>query len=334
MATASNRSRHSARTLARGLLRVGLLLAGLLPMLSQAGVAVTPLSDFDFGHWSPGAGQITASRDFCAVSVVGNRLTANNTNQLRPFGVTLEDLDAAAKGSIFRLAHADGGHFLSLELRLGDLRSGVEEALMPNSVTATDKTGDELGCPRGGPNGRLIVRLLGSDLTGARAGVYEGQFSLSINGGSNGSNTAATTFRIRVEIPDLVRISSLNDIELGFFPGSGDLSGSDALCVYRNDPAGAYLVEASGQGAGNAFVVVQNGMKLPFAVDYSDGSGDGWRPLTAGGVPVAAGNANATATDCGGATNASVRVRIEESVLTSAEPGSYAGRLTLTVAPI
>ncbi|MCC5888713.1 MAG: hypothetical protein JJT88_19930 [Gammaproteobacteria bacterium] len=320
------------RGLARALLGVGLLLAGLLPLLAQGAVAVTPLSNFDFGHWSPGTGQLTASRDFCAVSVVGNRLTANNDNQLREFGAKVESLDGSASGSSFRLAHVDGGHFLNLELRLRDLRSGVEEVLSPNVGTATDKTGDELGCPRGGPNGRLIVRLLGSELAGARAGVYTGQFSLEINGGSNGRDTDSTTFVIRVEIPDLVRISSLNDIALGFFPGSGDLSGSDALCVYRNDPAGAYLVEASGQGAGQAFVVAKDGVELPFAVDYSDGSG--WRSLTAGGAPVAAGNAHAAATDCGGATNASVRVRIDETVLATAQPGSYAGRLTLTVAPI
>lgn len=332
MTTTNPSSTLAARASVRALLRVGLLLAGLLSGLAQAGVAVTPLADFDFGQGAPGGGQLSASRDFCAVSVVGNRLTANNANQLRPYGAKVESLDGAASGNSFRLAHVNGGHFLNVELRLRDLRSGVEEVLLPNVGTATDKTGDELGCPRGGPNGRLLVRLLGSELAAARAGVYEGQFSLEINGGSNGRDTDATTFRIRVEIPDLVRISSLNDIALGFFPGSGDLSGTDALCVYRNDPAGAYLVEASGQGAGRAFVVASNGVELPFAVDYSDGNG--WRNLTAGGLPVAAGNAHAAATDCGGANNARVRVRIDEHVLASAEPGSYAGSLTLTVAPI
>lgn len=332
MTTARCTSKPEARGLARALLRVGLLLAGLLPLLVQAGLAVTPLADFDFGRWSPNAGQLAASRDFCVVSVVGKRLTANNGNQLRPYGATIEALDAAASGSTFRLAHVEGGRFLSLELRLRDLRSGVEETMLPGIGTATDKVGDELGCPQGGPNGRLIVRLLGGDLAGSRAGVYEGRFSLAINGGANGSDTDMITFRIRLEIPDLVRISSLSDIALGIFPGSGDLLGSDALCVYRNDPAGAYLVEASGQGAGDAFVVAQGGVEMPFVVDYSDGSG--WRALSAGGSAVAAGNADAAATDCGGASNASVRVRIDEAVLASAEPGSYAGRLTLTVAPI
>lgn len=322
----------AAGGLARALLRVGVLLVALLPLLGQAGVAVTPLADFDFGHWSPTAGQLAASRDFCAVSVVGQRLTANNANQLRPYGVTVEALDAAASGGRFRLAHVEDGHFLNLELRLRDLRRGATEALAPNVGTAIDKTGDELGCPRGGPNGRLLLRLLGSDLAGARAGVYEGRFSLTVAGGSSGSDTEITTFRIRLEIPDLVRISSLGDIALGFFPGSGDLLGSDALCVYRNDPAGAYLVEASGQGAGEAFVVAQGEAELPFAVDYSDGSG--WRTLSAGGSALAAGNADVVATDCGGGSNARVRVRIDEAALARAEPGSYAGRLTLTVAPI
>lgn len=316
-------------SLRRGLALLCLLLATLLPGTGLAAVAVTPLADLNLGIWAPGNGQISASRDFCAVSVVGNRLTANNPNQLRPYGATVETLNGGGSG--FRLDHASGNGSLQVALRLRDLRTGSEETLAPNVGTATDKTGDELDCPGGGPNGRLTVVALAADLAGARAGVYAGQFTLEINGGSNGSDTASTTFMIRIEVPDLVSISGLDDIALGLFPGSGDMQGSDNLCVYRNDPAGAYLVEASGQGAGNAFVVAQNGSELPFAVDYSDGNG--WQTLTPGQA-LAAANANSTATDCGGARNASVRVRIEEAVLGSATPGNYAGRLTLTVAPI
>lgn len=328
-------SRHanpSHRGVRRGVATACLLLMAWLSTGAHAAVAVTPVADYDFGTWSPGSGTQTASRDFCAVSVVGNRLTANNPNQLRPWGATLQDDSGASSANVFRIEHVAGGSFIELEVRLRDLRSGAEESLAPGVGTATDKTGDELHCPGGGPNGRLSVRVLGSGLAAVRAGSYEGQFTLEINGGSNGRDTDATTFAIRIDVPDLVRISNLNDIALGFYPGSGEMVGSDALCVYRNDPAGAYTVEASGQGSGNAFVLAQNGVELPFAVDYSDGNG--WRALSAGGAPLAAGNAHSGSIDCGGGSNASVRVRITESVLANAEPGSYAGRLTLTVAPI
>ena len=316
----------------RGWVLACLLLVGLFPALAQAGVAVTPLANYDLGSWSPGSGNLSASRDFCAISVVGNGLTANGDNQLRPWGATLHDDRGASSAGVFRIEHTAGGSFIDIEVRLRDLRSNFEEGLAPGVGTETDKTGDELGCPRGGPNGRLTIRILGGSLAAARAGSYESRFTLEINGSSNGSDTDATSFLIRVDVPDLVRISNLNDIALGFFPGSGDMIGSDALCVYRNDPAGAYTVEAAGQGAGNAFVVAQNGTELPFAVDYSDGNG--WRSLTAGGAPLAAGNASSASMDCGGATNASVRVRIQSETLSNAAPGSYAGRLTLTVAPI
>ncbi len=320
------------RGLRRGVALACLLLAWVSSAV-QAGVAVTPLADYDFGVWSPGSGTLAASRDFCAVSVVGNGLVVgNNPNRMRPWGATLYDDSGASSAAVFRIEHAAGGSFIDLEVRLRDLRTGAEESLAPNVGTATDKTGDQLNCPNGGPNGRLSVRVLGSGLAAARAGSYEGQFTLEINGGPNEQQTDATTFVVRIDVPDLVRISNLNDIALGFYPGSGDMSGSDALCVYRNDPAGAYTVEASGQGTGNAFVLAQNGTELPFAVDYSDGNG--WHNLAAGGAPLPAGNASSTSVDCGGATNASVRVRIQEAALADAEPGSYAGRLTLTVAPI
>ena len=325
------RDRPFDRAPFRGVAASCLLLLGLLAGDAEAGVAVTPLADYDFGSWSPGSGTVATSRDFCAVSVVGNRLTANNANQLRPWSATVRDDSGASSASVFRIEHADGDSFVELELRVQDQRSGVEAPLTP-MATATDMTGDELGCPRGGPNGRLTLRVLNSALAAARSGTFEGSFTLEINGGSNGNQTDATSFAVRIDVPDLVRISNLDDIALGFYSGSGAMVGSDAVCVYRNDPGGSYTVEASGQGAGSAFVLAHDGAELGFTVDYSDGND--WRAMTAGGVPLVAQNANSTAPDCGGMTNAGIRVRIEEEALANAEPGTYAGSLTLTVAPL
>jgi hypothetical protein len=136
---------------------------------------------------------------------------------------------------------------------------------------------------------------------------------------------------VRIEGPDLVRVSDLDDIDLGIFPGTGDLVGEDRICVYRNDPSTRYEVEAYGQGAASAFVLEQGTGSLPFEVEYDDGGG--YAPVSAGRSMRASG-ADTASTACGGMDNAGVRVRVRESDLLTADAGSYAGTLTLTVAPI
>jgi hypothetical protein len=287
----------------------------------QAAVRIDNLRTMDLGTWSPGLGNAVATQDFCVQSDFLGFLPLD-------WAARVDDLGGASTATEYRIEPNGGGNPLTLTIRLIDLRTGAGETLVPGVLSAMDKTGDTRDCPRG-LNGRLEVRVDAADLASAPAGRFDGRFELFATGVGFGSDTSR--FRVRIEVPDLVRVSDLDDIDLGIFPGTGDLVGEDRICVYRNDPSTRYEVEAYGQGAASAFVLEQGTGSLPFEVEYDDGGG--YAPVSAGRSMRASG-ADTASTACGGMDNAGVRVRVRESDLLTADAGSYAGTLTLTVAPI
>lgn len=295
------------------------LAMGLAPQ-AAATVVIDNLRDMDLGTWSPGSGNAAASQDFCVQSdfFFGFFIV--------DWAARLDDLSGASTTTQFRIANGAGSDALTVNVRLVDLRTSVSQMLMPGVQTPATQTGDTARCPRG-LNGRIEVSIDAAELAAARAGRFEGTFEFR----ATRSGSDSDTFRIRVDVPDLVRVSGLDDIALGLYPGAGDLVGADALCVYRNDPSSRYEIEAGGQGAGRAFELRQGAAVLPFEVDYDDGSG--FARLEAGRALRASG-ADTRSPSCGGLGTGNVRVRVREADLATADAGSYAGTLTLTVAPI
>lgn len=322
----------------RGSLRA--LLGPALLVLSGAVAAdldVGTIADVDFGTWSPGAGDAVTSVDFCVLSDVrgqggggrgggGGGGGGNQGAGLRAWAAALFDRSGASSGGQFRIGSTSGPTAVAVQVEFIDLLGGANETLAPSLFTAQDKTGARQNCPDG-LNARLQIRIPRAELERAQAGTFEGRFEFEADNGQ----TARQPFTLRVRVPDLVRLSSLNDIALGMYPGAGDMVGADALCVYRNDAGGRYTIEASGQGAGQGFVLGQGVDELAFEVDYDDGSGFA---ALAPGVQRNAGNASTTSADCGGGSSASVRVRVLETALMNATDGAWAGTLTLQVAPI
>mgnify|MGYP005840517281 CR=1 FL=1 len=310
-----------SRGIRRGLRACAWLLLMMAGIQVQAAVRIDNLRTMDLGTWSPGLGNAVATQDFCVQSDFFGFLPLD-------WAARVDDLDGASTASEYRIRPNGGGDPLPMTVRLIDLRTGAGETLVPGVLSAMDKTGDTRDCPRG-LNGRLEVRVDAADLASAPAGRFDGRFELFATGVGFGSDTSG--FRVRIEVPDLVRVSDLDDIDLGTYAGAGDLVGEDRICVYRNDPSTRYEVEAQGQGAGSAFVLGQGTASLPFEVEYDDGGG--YAPVSAGRAMRASG-ADSDSTACSGMDNAGVRVRVRESDLLTADAGSYAGTLTLTVAPI
>ena len=131
-----------------------------------------------------------------------------------------------------------------------------------------------------------------------------------------------------------VQIGGLSDLDFGSWSGFGDLEGVVDHCVL-GPRGGRFAVEATGVGAGGAFVVENGPGSLPYQVDYDDGGG--WSQMDPG-VPL---------TGQTGAPNQiqfqrclegrrppeRVRVRILAQDLGAAVAGSYGGSLTLLVTP-
>lgn len=324
------RQRRQCGTHARGgsirrVVRVALLLLTMATSSAYASLVIENIPDIDLGTWTPGMGPVSMTQDFCVESDFFSFIAVD-------WAARLTDLSGASTAGQFRLGNASGAGAVGFTARLVDLVANVSEELQPGVLTRMDQTGARRNCPNG-INARLEFTIEAGDLEGAGAGSYEGDFEFYAFGRFNfpRPQDGSDTFRLRIRIPELVQVSDLDDIALGAYGGLGDLSGTDSVCVYRNDAAAAYEVRADGQGAGNAFVLEQGASSLPFQVEFDDGTG--YTPLMAG-LARAAGGADSVSTSCGGAANAAVRVTVREADLAAADGGAYAGTLTLTVAPL
>jgi hypothetical protein len=131
-----------------------------------------------------------------------------------------------------------------------------------------------------------------------------------------------------------VMIAGLSDLALGQWNGSSDLEGEVEHCVLGG-PGGRFSIQATGDGPGNSFALLNSAATLPYLVAYNDGGG--WSQLVSGtplGGQRGSQNANQFRRCLDGSQPAqSVRVRVLAQELGAAIAGEYSGTLTLLVAP-
>lgn len=149
--------------------------------------------------------------------------------------------------------------------------------------------------------------------------------------GAVGGNSTGT-IDVSVQVNDEVRISNLTDIS-GVFDGTNDVTGTSAACVYRNG-TGLYRLTASGDGIGGAFTLTDGviATPIPYSVSFDDGNGA--QSLGAGSPLTGLNGADPTSDTCATTgNNGTVAVSIGATDLLSAPASTYAGTLTLVVAP-
>jgi hypothetical protein len=132
--------------------------------------------------------------------------------------------------------------------------------------------------------------------------------------------------------PD-VQIAGLTDLNLGVWVGAGDMTGDIGHCVHNSDSPGKYSIEASGDGAGGAFALVNGASSIPMQVSYSDGGG--FTTLTANTPLGGQKGLNSTKfSQClAGKGQFFIRILILGTDLAPADGGTYVGTLNLTVVP-
>lgn len=142
--------------------------------------------------------------------------------------------------------------------------------------------------------------------------------------------TSTGTLDITIQVDDEVRISALQDIDLGTFAGV-DASGSSTACIYRNT-APTYQITGTGSGAANAFTLTNGIDTVDYSVSYTTSGAA--QSLTSGVALTGQTGADQTSTTCGGTgNNGTVGVTVAAADAAALPAGTYNGTLTLVVAP-
>ena len=95
--------------------------------------------------------------------------------------------------------------------------------------------------------------------------------------GSVGS-TSAGQIALRAQLSSLIRITGLDDINLGTWAGGGGRSQTMNHRVCTNAPGQLFSVTATGSGPGGAFELANGAATLSYLLEYRAGPG-GWTPL-------------------------------------------------------
>ncbi|TQV85130.1 hypothetical protein FKG94_02775 [Exilibacterium tricleocarpae] len=156
--------------------------------------------------------------------------------------------------------------------------------------------------------------------------------ALAANDGTLGTSSSGD-FVVDLVVPDLIRISSLDDQTLSYTPGSG-ATVTENFCVYTNAAAGTYNVTATStadtnNGDTGAFLLDSGTATMTYSVSYDGVTlSEGVNNNDGGGFA-----ANTTAIDCGGTEPTEVIISVAQSEIDSAAPNTYSDTLTFLVAP-
>ncbi len=155
---------------------------------------------------------------------------------------------------------------------------------------------------------------------------------MAASDGTLGATSSGST-DISVQIVDMVKVTGLDNIALGSYTGTGDLTGTTDYCVYRNG-GGAYQVTLT--STTGALSVSDGGTNnIGFSVLIDDDN-----DATAGGESLGYNSASlvsmagASAADCGGSDNAQMHFTFAEADLQAAKSATYNATLTVLVEPI
>ena len=132
-----------------------------------------------------------------------------------------------------------------------------------------------------------------------------------------------------------VRATNLTDVDFGLIANTqAEARRSQNICLYSNSMGGAYSVSASGSGSGSSFVLTNGPDLLPYAVEWSDSSGQTSGVELAPSVALTGQQSSASHQFCnsGPATSASMTIVLKAADLSQARQGNYAGTLTLLIA--
>lgn len=291
------------------------------------------VSDQNFGAWED-AGSLSLSMQFCAASAKSPGLGI----QAYPYNLKLDSLASNADFFLYKDGNATNSIGSRIALSVSHRSKSINSyAGLNQGVYDTRRhAGDNRGCPSTGTNAEIRLDLDGGQLAQLESGQYSGQFRLTLLGGRNTLTEAFADFQVSLEIVGTtsgVRISGLDDLQLGQHSGLGDIQVSEHFCVFSGSGNYSLSVSSGNQSADGSFAFAgsNTGDRIPFTLAFDDvGYGAALSPV---GTTPLIGTGDSTLQDCGGSNNASLTVTVLEQDLQKAASGNYSDTLLLLVQP-
>ena len=164
------------------------------------------------------------------------------------------------------------------------------------------------------------------------AGALVSGAAFAATDGSAGSTSTGTSV-VSLTINDRVQITSVEDIALGAYGGTGSLAGNSAFCVFRNGGDNYTLTLSASTGAFEVTsATTSDNIAFTARVDQDNDASDGTVQAynTASAGLIGSGD-----TTCGGADNASLHVTFAEAAMQAVSSANdYQATVSILVSPI
>ena len=168
--------------------------------------------------------------------------------------------------------------------------------------------------------------------TAIASSLFAGQAFAASQGTIGATSTGESV--VSLTINDQVQISGVDDIALGAFDGTNDLTGSTAFCVYRSG-AGSYEMTLTAEGKSTFEVASATTLDtIPFTAKV-DGDSDASDGTTIAHTGTSSTYTGSDAVDCGSADNAALEVNFAAAALRTAGAATdYTATMVILVEPI
>jgi hypothetical protein len=299
---------------------LAVLFFGMTSLSSHAVIQISGLDDISLGSWT-GSGGLIGSDTYCVISTrgSGSQRVSYNVGAYGPH----------YSNGYFYLQRVGSSSRLPISFKWTGNRGGTYT--MRDYPSTNFYTGNQYGarsCSEANSVARIDIEVSASALGSAQAGIYRGNFQIDAYQAGTPYHTTIRSFV--VEIPELVQITQLDDIDLGHYDGANDKVAEESICIFRNG-GGDYRLRASGGNGSNDPFILNNGVNtLPYEVAVREGS----QPFVQRNPGQSLNNLSGSRyKNCNGSTNADVRITVRNTAMQAATPGSYNGVLYLTAEP-
>jgi spore coat protein U-like protein len=174
----------------------------------------------------------------------------------------------------------------------------------------------------------MKVSLLRTLALGAALTVLPSFAAHAATQGTLGSTSTGSVV-INATIPNLVKLSKLNNIPLGTFTGTA-LAGSTTACVFSNTGNYGVTATSTNPGTGNTFRMTDGTNFIPYTISWNDGGG---ADVLASSVALTTQSGTSTDVDCSGGTNTTVSVALSAAQIGAAPAGNFTDTVTIVVVP-
>lgn len=304
-----------------------------------AEVSISGVDDISIDAWAGSTGDLVGTDTHCIRSCQGN-CNSGNPRDYKVAAYTNGSTDGSGN---FYLSHDSDGS--------ADPMQVVFEWANPSAgnftMTDFDTTGYQAPpnrapgattCGEAAAQNSISLRVPASELASATAGIYSETFALDVCSYFDflwweieGDCTAEMDFL--VEVPELIQITQLQDIDLGSWNATSDMQATRDFCVFRNGYGSFALTATGNNDSGGDFRVSSGANNIPYSLAFSQNAG--WYAATPGNALGSniTGFTGESLRDCGGGSSHSLRVSVNETDLGTAQEGTYTDTVTVLVQP-